>query len=187
MKEKIKKQLKVKNKQKGDKKWIFIITITAFVISFLLSLLSELIIPNTFLLVNILLVILFIFLGIIFDIVGVSITTADDKVFHSMASKGVKGAKKAITFIKNKEKVSSFCNDVIGDICGVISGSCGLTIAIKLSSVFNINTLWTTVCVTSLISAFTIGGKAIGKTIAVNNSNSVVFKFAKIISLFNKQ
>ena len=47
------------------------------------------------------------------------------RVYHAMSSKKIKGAKKAVSFKKNADKVSSFCNDVIGDICGIISGSAG--------------------------------------------------------------
>ena len=103
-----------------------------------------------------------------------------------MASQKVMGSKTAINFIKNKEKVSSFCNDVIGDICGVVSGSCGLSIAIKLSNMLNINPIITTVLITSTISALTIGGKAIGKTYAVTKNNQIVYKTAKIMNIFSK-
>lgn len=175
------KKIETKNKsKKADKKWIIIVSTSALLISALLSLLSELILPNTFIVINIVLVILFIALGIVFDIIGVAITTAEEKMFHAMATKKIKGAKRAIKLIKNKEKASSFCNDVIGDICGVVSGSCGITIAVKMASLLEINVLIPTIIVTSLISALTIGGKAIGKTFAVNNSNEIVFTITKI-------
>ena len=171
---------KDKKKKRTDKKWVIIITISAFIISLILSLISELILPNTYLIINTILVIIFIILGIVFDIIGVAITTADEKIFHSMATKKIKGAKRAIKLIKNREKVASFCNDVIGDICGVISGSCGLTIALKLSSVLNVNILIPTIIITALISCLTIGGKALGKTFAVNKSNEILFAITKI-------
>ena len=107
-------------------------------------------------------------------------------MFHSMATKKVKGSKTAINFINKKDKVSSFCNDVIGDICGVVSGSCGLSVAISLSKIIDIDLLIITVLITSIISALTIGGKALGKSIAVNKSNLIVFEFAKVISVFKK-
>lgn len=174
----------MKKKKKIDIKWIITILISAFVISALLSFVSELIIPNTKLIISILLVILFILLGIIFDIIGVSVTTSNEAMFHSMASKQIKGAKQAITFIRNKDKMSSFCNDVIGDICGVISGSCGLTIALQLSSILDISKLITTVVITSLISALTIGGKALGKTFAVTYSNQILYQVSRIVNIF---
>ncbi len=180
------KILEQKKTKKTDQKWVLIITTIAFSISFLLSLVSELIIPNASIIISIILVLIFIALGIIFDIIGVAVTTADNKVFHSMASQKIKGSKKAIKLINKKDKVSSFCNDVIGDICGVISGSCGLSIALKLSSILNINALIITLITTSIISALTIGGKAMGKSFAVNNSNEIIYEFSKILSIISK-
>ena len=53
-----------------------------------------------------------------FDMIGVAVTAADEQVFHSMAAKKIRGAKLAVKFKKNADKLSSFCKDVIGDICG---------------------------------------------------------------------
>lgn len=173
-------------KQKTNFKWIGLITSLAFILSLLLSLLSELVIPNTIVIISIILVIIFISLGILFDIIGVAATTADEKVFHSMASQKIKGAKQAIKLITKKDKVSSFCNDVIGDICGVISGSCGVTIALKLSESMNISLLTITLITTSIISSLTIGGKALGKSVAVNNSNKIISFVGKILTVKEK-
>lgn len=180
-----KKQDKKKNK-KPNTKWLLTITTISFLISFCLSAISELIIPNTFIGISIFLVLIFILIGVIFDIIGLAVATADEKIFHSMATKKVKGAKKAINLINQKDKVSSFLNDVIGDICGVISGSCGLAISIKLAPIIGINKVLTTIIITSIISALTIGGKAFGKTIAINKCNEIVFEFSKLLSVFSK-
>lgn len=118
--------------------------------------------------------------------IGVAVTTADEAVFNSMASKKKKGAKTAIWLKKNADKVSTFCNDVIGDICGIISGSTGAVISINISTVFNTNQIITTIIVMSSISAITIGGKALEKTYAINNSNNIVYKFSQIISIFKR-
>ena len=181
-----KKQDKKKS-QKTDTKWLLTITMISFIISFCLSLISELIIPNTFIAVSIFLVLMFIFIGVIFDAIGLSVATADDKIFHSMATKKVNGAKQAIKLINQKDKVSSFLNDVIGDICGVVSGSCGLAISIKLASIIGMNQVLVTIITTSIIPALTIGGKAFGKTIAINISNEILFEFSKFLSIFSKK
>ena len=188
-KEKYTKEPKKKDKKKNKKpntKWLLTITTISFLISFCLSAISELIIPNTFIGISIFLVLIFILIGVIFDIIGLAVATADEKIFHSMATKKVKGAKKAINLINQKDKVSSFLNDVIGDICGVISGSCGLAISIKLAPIIGINKVLTTIIITSIISALTIGGKAFGKTIAINKCNEIVFEFSKLLSIFSK-
>lgn len=181
-----KKKEKVK-KVHVDKKWIATVVIVAFLTSFTLSFISEMTIPNLSLWLGILVTLFFIFLGIFFDIIGVSVTTADEAVFHSMSSRKVKGANIAVKFKKNADKVSSFCCDVIGDVCGIISGAAGTTIAAILVTQFKFNTLFTSITVAAIIAAITIGGKAIGKSFAINKSNIVLYGFAKFISNFYKK
>ena len=108
--------------------WILTILIISFVLSVSLSFISEISIKNTTLLISIIVTLIFIFLGILFDIIGVSVTASDEKIFHSMSSRKVRASKVAVKFKKNADKVSSFCCDVIGDICGVISGASGIAI-----------------------------------------------------------
>ena len=181
-----KKKEKVK-KEHVDKKWIATVVIVAFLTSFTLSFISEMTIPNLSLWLGILVTLFFIFLGIFFDIIGVSVTTADEAVFHSMSSRKVKGANIAVKNKKNADKVSSFCCDVIGDVCGIISGAAGTTIAAILVTQFKFNTLFTSITVAAIIAAITIGGKAIGKSFAINKSNIVLYEFAKFISNFYKK
>ena len=161
--EQTKKKEKIK-KETVDFGWIIKILIMSFSISFGLSFVSEMTIPNLSLVFGILITLLFIGLGIAFDIIGVSVTSADEAVFHSMNSRKVKGASLAVKFKKNADKVASFCNDVIGDICGIISGAAGTTIA-----------------------ALTIGCKAIGKSFAINKSDIILYGFAKFVSTFYKK
>jgi CBS domain containing-hemolysin-like protein len=101
-----------------------------------------------------------------------------------MASKKVKGAKTAINLIKNAEKVSSFCNDVIGDVCGIISGSMGIVVANKISVMAGVDRLYPVLFVTATVAALTIGGKALGKSYAVNRSNVIIYKFASFLAIF---
>ena len=182
-KEKIKKYLKRKGKKEiVDYKWILIITVSAFFISILFSLLSETIIPNVNILIGVLILIIFILIGVIFDMVGVSVTTAKEASFHSMNANKVHGAKMAVKLKKNSDKTSSFCNDVVGDICGIVSGSTGSIIASKIAIKYSLNPFLTILIITGVISAITIGGKALGKGIAVNKSNYILYEFSKIIT-----
>ena len=177
----------IKNKKLVDKKWIITISIVTFLISLFFSFLGEVIIPNAHIIISFLLIITFILLGIIFDMIGISVTVADIKTFNSMATKRVKGANLAVKLIKNSEKVSSFCNDVIGDICGIISGSTGITIALVIADLTNINQLVITLLITAIIASLTIGGKAIGKSFAINKSNIILYKFVLFLSFFVKE
>ena len=146
-----KKKEKIK-KETVDIKWIITIVALSFVISFTLSFVSQMTIPNLSLWLGVIITLLFIFLGILFDIIGVSVTTADEAVFHSMNSRKVKGASVAAKFKKNAEKVSSFCCDVIGDICGIVSGAAGTTITAILVEKFNYNLLFTGLTIAAVIA-----------------------------------
>ncbi len=184
------KNLKVqdrrKTKKKSDKRWIIKILIITFTASICMSLISEITIPKANIFIGIFITFIFISIGIIFDIIGVSVTSADKKIFHSMNSRKVKGADIAVRFIKNADKVSNFCCDVIGDICGVISGGAAAAISTIIASNFNLNPLAISLIVTGLIASLTIGGKAIGKSFAINKSDIILFEICKVISCFYK-
>lgn len=182
----IKKELKRKKLELIDYGWIIKIIILAFTISFAFSFLSETIIPNVNIVVGIIILFIFILIGILFDMIGVAVQSADVAPFHSMNSRKVKGANIAVKFKKNADKVSSFCNDVIGDICGIISGTAGSIIALKIANVLGFNSFYVILIVTALISAITISGKAMGKSIAINKSNYILYEAAKVISQFYK-
>lgn len=173
-----------KKKELVDFKWIIIIVVISFLLSVGLSFISEVTIKKATLPISILITLLFVFLGILFDIIGVSVTASDEAIFHSMSSRKVKAANVAVIFKKNADKVSSFCCDVVGDICGVISGASGITITVLLVNTYNFNLLMTTLIVTGIISSLTIGGKALGKSLAINKSNIILYEFSKFVHLF---
>jgi CBS domain containing-hemolysin-like protein len=185
-KKSIKKELKRTKKINVNYHWILQITIISFIISIIFSMLSEMIVPNVNIIIGILILIIFILIGIIFDMIGVAVQSADVVPFHSMNSRRVKGADVAVNFKKNADKTSSFCNDVVGDICGIISGSASSIIATKLALSFNLNSVVVILIITGITSAFTIGGKAIGKSVAINKSNYILYEFSKIASHFYK-
>lgn len=177
----------IKNKRLVDYKWIITVTILAFFISLAFSFFSETTIPNASSIVATIVILLFIGIGILFDMIGIAITVADLKTFNSMATKQVKGAKLAVKLIKNNEKASSFCNDVIGDICGIISRSAGVALSNILANTFNLNLFIVSLFITAIIAALTIGGKAIGKATAINKSTMILFHFSQIISCFYRK
>ena len=110
-----------------------------------------------------------------------TLTGADEKVFHSMNSRQVKGSKVAVLFKKNAEKVSSFCCDVIGDICGIISGASASAVSISLATSFGWNLLVVSLTVAAIVASLTIG-----KSVAINKSDVILYEFAKFISFFYK-
>ncbi len=165
--------------------------IKAFVLTFIIALIFNAfsnVITNTFdnIIVLTLLAILFILIGIIFDIIGTSVLTAEESTFHAKSSKKIKGAKEGVYLIKNGSRIASICNDVIGDICGIVSGSIAAMIGILLSSKLNISSVFSILITSSIISSLTVGGKAIGKKVAIRNSDEIIFKVAKILNKFKK-
>ena len=167
----------MKNKQ--NIKWILLITSLTFVISMIFSYLSETILKKSNIVIELLVLLIVILIGIIFDMIGVAITTCAEHPFHAMASRKIKGAKTAIKLIKNKDKVSSFCNDVIGDICGIVSGTAGVIIATSIAK----DSIICSLLVTATISSLTIGGKALGKKVAVNKSENITKIVSKVLSI----
>lgn len=174
------------NKKKTEYKWILKIVLIAFALSFGLSYVSQVTIPNLSLFFGILITLLFIGIGILFDIIGVSVTSSDETVFHSMNSRKVPGADIAVKFKKNASKVSNFCCDVVGDVCGIISGTAATAIATILANQFNWSLLFTGLFVAAIVAALTIGGKALGKGFAINKSDIILYEFAKTVSHFYK-
>ena len=169
---------------KRDFKWIFTITLLAFLITILFTLGSQSILKDVNIVVGIIIILVFILLGVLFDIVGVAVQSSEEQSFHAMASKKVKGAKTANKMLQNSDKVSSFCNDVI---CGIVSGSAGLVVAIEISNKLGCSETIVTLLTTSIIAALTIGGKAIGKGFAVNESEYIVSKVTKFLNIFDKK
>ena len=174
------------NKKKTEYKWMLKIVLIAFALSFGLSYVSQVTIPNLSLFFGILITLLFIGIGILFDIIGVSVTSSDETVFHSMNSRKVPGADIAVKFKKNASKVSNFCCDVVGDVCGIISGTAATAIATILANQFNWSLLFTELFVAAIVAALTIGGKALGKGFAINKSDIILYQFAKTVSHFYK-
>jgi CBS domain containing-hemolysin-like protein len=180
-----------KNKKKNDyKKWVIVIVLWTLVISTLISLLANVVLQAVNLFLALIILVFIIFIGIISDLIGVAVTAANEIPFHSMSSRKVKGAKEAVNLVRNADKVSNFCNDVIGDICGVISGAVGALILVKV--IFwtqltgdNIDIIIGSI-IGAIIAALTVGGKAIGKSIAIGKSNEIVFAVARVINLMKR-
>ena len=113
-------------------RWVVTIFLVTIVVSGTISFISDEVMQSSSILAAFLILIVIILIGIIFDIIGMAVATADEKPFHSMAARKVPGAQAAIRLLRNAERVSSICNDVVGDICGVVSGSASATIAAQL-------------------------------------------------------
>ena len=167
------------NVQKSGWKWVASIIIFAFVVTMMLGYVSNETIPNVSLTTAFCLLALFVLIGIIFDMIGIAVASGDEKPFHSMAAHKVRGARQAVWLIRNAEKVSNFCNDVIGDIAGIISG---VTTGVIMARLASDGDLYASLLITSIVSALTIGGKALSKGFSITNSNQIVYSVGLCLS-----
>ena len=164
----------------SNKIWILTVTILSFFISVILTAASSDVLKEAGIFTAFLVILVIILINIIFDTIGTAVTAAEEAPFHAMASKKLYGAKQAIRLIRNADKVSNVCNDVVGDICGIISGAAGAYIIFRLiGSSGNVTAV--ELIVTGMITALTVGGKALGKIIALQNSNYIIYKVGSII------
>ena len=125
-------------------------------------------------------------IGIVFDVIGVAVTSADERPFHSMAARKVPGAQESIKLLRNAERVSSICNDVVGDICGVVSGSASATIAAQVMMNFEASASSIIPLVMSaMVAGLTVGSKAIGKTFAMKSCTQIVHSVGKLVWAFH--
>ena len=171
-----------KRERQKNIRWVVTIFFVTVAISGTISLLSDILMSGSSMLGAFLILLAIILIGIVFDIIGMAVATADEKPFHSMASRKVPGAQEAIQLLRNAERVSSICNDVVGDICGVVSGSASATIAVQILQNFEFG--WPQVvslAMSALAAGLTVGGKAIGKSFAVNSCTAIVHTVGKAI------
>ena len=150
-----------------------------------MSFISSRLLGNAGMAVSFLILICIVAIGIVFDIIGVAVTACPEAPFHAMASRKVAEAPDALKLLRNANRVSSFCNDVIGDIAGVVSGATGAAIAAQLFSASEAE-FWLSLMLTSLIAAMTVGGKALGKQYAVRYNEKIVYWVARLLCGFRK-
>ena len=163
-------------------RWVITIFLVTIVVSGIISLLSDVIMSGSSMPVAFLILFVIILVGIVFDIIGMAVASADEKPFHSMASRKVPGAREAIRLLRNAERVSSICNDVVGDICGVVSGCAAATIAAQILRNFEFS--WpriVSLTMSALAAGLTVGGKAIGKGYAVSSCTQIVHAVGKLL------
>lgn len=181
-------------KKSGTKKnktinvrWAITILAWSFILSMAFRFGADFALADVNLPVAFLILFVIISIGIVFDILGVAATAANEKPFHGMATKRVPGAKQAIALIRNADKVSNFCNDVIGDICGIISGSTSAIIIARIAISDGVLAVLFPLITTGLVAGLTIGGKALGKGLAISHANQIVGMVGRFLHIFRKR
>ncbi len=158
------------------------ITIFTFLLTVLVALFSYSWIRSIPFIPAILILLIIIFIGVISDMVGIAAAAAEEKPFHAKAAKKVFGAKKGLFLVKNANRVSNFMCDIIGDICGIISGSLGTIIVIKIASNWELPKSWIDLFVLSLIASLTVGGKSFLKSYGIKKANEIILFAGKILA-----
>jgi CBS domain containing-hemolysin-like protein len=169
---------------KSSIRWSIFISAVTFAMAFIFTVVSTTVLEGVTWGIGMVIVILLVLNGIFFDVLGLSAAAASEAPFHGMASEKVKGSKHAIQIVRNADRFSNFCNDVIGDISSVISGAAGAAVVLKLVASFggSEGLLSTVVGVifTALVSALTVGGKAMGKSFAIHYSTRIILTVGKV-------
>ena len=170
----------------SQQRWVLTVVMLSFVLSIVMSFVTSMFVESAGLFVALMALIVLVLLGIITDVIGTAVTSADEQPFIAMASKRIPGAKQALRLIRMAEKVSSLLNDVVGDIVGIISGSAGAVIAASLAAL-GLRAALASMLTTAFTSAFMIGGKAYGKGIAIKYSSRIVLTVGRIMAVFDRK
>jgi len=179
-------------KKKTNLRWLIKIVLISLVASMVFTLASTEILGRAGYLMSFAILAVFIIVGIIFDVIGIAVTAASEAPFNSMATRRQRGAAESLKLIKNANRVTCYCNDVIGDVTGIVSGTTAALIAARLMQGFNTENILFPLIISAVVTGLTVGGKAVGKTLAFNRSTGIVLSVGKVLNLlrlapFSKQ
>ncbi len=170
--------------KKYNLKWVAMVSFWTFFLAAGFHYLSEQILIRSAVVPAFIILVIIVLLGVFFDMIGIAVAVASEKPFHAMAADKVPSARKAILLLKNAGIVSNICNDVVGDICGIVSGVATATILLKLSpQLTTMQQVITTLALGGFVASLTVGGKAIGKNVALEKSHQLVHAVSKIITI----
>jgi len=172
---------------KYNMRWVLFITFWTFVLAIGISVIAENLVQNLDVLFAFITLLIIIFIGILFDTIGIAVTAASEKPFHAMAANKIDQARTAIKLVRNSSQVSNFCNDVIGDISGIISGTVAASIIFRLVMIVGIaDGTVLTILLTAFTAALTVGGKGVGKSIAQYHHEHIIYQVARVVNLTEK-
>ncbi len=167
--------------------WGLTILVLSFFLSVLFSFLTEIAVNDSEIYVCIIVLVVLLILNVGCDIIANAVVSCDVDGFNAMASRKIRGAKRAVTFCKHAEKIASIFSDVIGDICGIISGSAGAVLAGYFAFNDSMEGMIVSILISAVIGALTVGGKAFGKPISIKYNSKIAFGFAKFTTFFVKE
>ncbi|HLQ70891.1 MAG TPA: hypothetical protein VK142_03770 [Bacillota bacterium] len=173
-------------------KFSVMIAVITFVLAAIFSVISSSILGKVTWMVGLIIVLIIVLIGVVFDMLGIASTAAQESPLHAMAAEKIPGAKEAVIIIRHADKFASFCNDVIGDISGIVSGTATAIVVLQIAQLTGGSETGSVqvvlnVLLTSLVAALTVGGKAIGKTFAIHKSTRIIFLTGKIVFLIENK
>jgi CBS domain containing-hemolysin-like protein len=162
------------------------------VLAAIFSIISSSLLSGVIWTIGLIIVLVIVLIGVVFDMLGIASTAAQEAPFHAMAAEKVTGAKEAVAIIRNADKFASFCNDVIGDISGIVSGTATAIVVLQIAAISGHGEgspyqIFLSVLLTSLVAALTVGGKAVGKYFAINASTKIIFFAGKVIAIIQNK
>lgn len=183
-----KKRQRRQPRSKKTKRWVIFVSFWTFFLAITLTWVTRALLQNLrSILPSFILLFLIISLGIFFDLIGTAAAAAEETPFHAKAAKKIYGAKKGIYLVRHADLVANFCNDVIGDISGIVSGVVGTIIVVNLvQRNAELNEILLSIFLAGTVSALTVGGKAIGKSLAINRPTDLVLFAARFLTTFER-
>ena len=182
-------------KRRGKKKkkvpvwlsWGLTILVLSFLLSVLFSFLTEIAVNDSPVYVCVIVLVVLLVLNVGCDIIANAVLSCDVDGFNAMASRKIRGARRAVAFCRHAEKIASIFSDVIGDICGIISGSAGAVLAGYFVVNDSVEGMVISILISAVIGALTVGGKAFGKPISIKYNSKIAFGFARFTTFFVKE
>jgi CBS domain containing-hemolysin-like protein len=170
-------------------RWSIFISIVTFILACIFTVTSTAALDGFSWGIGMVIVLLLVLTGIFFDILGLAAAAANEVPFHGMASERVDGSRQAIYIVRNADRFSNFCNDVVGDVVSVISGAASAAVVIKIMVGADSELLRTVVSIifTAMVSALTVGGKAMGKSFAIHYATDIILNVGRVFYVLEKR
>ncbi len=161
--------------------WLWRIVIWTFFLSISFNVISQALLGGLGLFGSLLVLIVIVLVGVTFDTVGIAAAVARQAPLNARAAKKLPGARQALSLSLNSDRVATFCNDVVGDIAGIISGAAAAGIMFSLADGAYRGNTYINIALTSLVAVLTVGGKGFGKHLAMNNATEILSFVGKVL------
>ena len=176
-------KVKIQNSETVKYRWAFRMFFISISMSIFFGYISQTLLSNLGAIIASVGILFFIFISVVFDMIGIAAASADIEVFEKWEKEGVNGARIGYKLCTNSEKVCSFCADVVGDICSTLCGAGGACIVASLTkNLKNLNLITIiTILISALIAGLMVFFKALIKAKTLKNSNKIILFLSLIL------